>query len=292
MFDATVKTRYRLAALTLVAVVICLVLAHFHDRCWWAPDDGHHAHIAERLSNGEVLHDDIDDFHTDYAYLINALAIKLPGPDLLSLRWPLVILTVLQSCLVFLLFWRAPILTAAAAAMAFGTLTFIQFLNPQPHWYCLFLVVVVLVVLRTMAPGSLGRVAILGVLIGSIFLFRQLTGVFVAIAVTTCLLIERPRDQSAANPLLARIVIGSMFVGVLGFCLVGQQWRWFLAVRRLAPGHPGLGVHPHLGPQFDHVDHRLGAIAGRNGRVCPGCAISCGPRYGGCLDNDNILARD
>ena len=164
----------------------------------------------------------------DTLYLINALAIKLLGPDLLSLRWPLVILTVLQSCLVFLLFWRAPILTAAAAAMAFGTLTFIQFLNPQPHWYCLFLVVVVLVVLRTMAPGSLGRVAILGVLIGSIFLFRQLTGVFVAIAVTTCLLIERPRDQSAANPLLARIVIGSMFVGVLGFCLVVSNGVGFL----------------------------------------------------------------
>ena len=228
MIKTNTNISYRLAALTLVMIVISLIIYYFHNRYMWGPDDGHYAHIAERISNGEVLHGDIDDFHTDYAYLVNALAIKVFGPDLLSLRLPLAAVTLLQSCLVFLLFWRAPIWTAVSAAMAFGTLTFIQYLNPQPHWYALFLVVVVLIVLCKMPPTSIRRIAILGFLVGSIFLFRQLTGIFVAIAVMTYLLIERPRDPDRPSPVLARIIIGIMFVSVLGFCLIDTNYTGFI----------------------------------------------------------------
>ena len=61
----------RVAAPLLVAIVgSAWMLAAYHDRSWWPPDEGQFAHVAERMLAGEVLHRDVRDPHTDYGHML------------------------------------------------------------------------------------------------------------------------------------------------------------------------------------------------------------------------------
>lgn len=209
--------RERLWAFAVVVLVNALVLGYFYDRFWWPPDDGHYAHVAERVLAGEVLHADIRDFHTDYVHLVHVLALKLFGTDLLSLRVPLVVITLMQSCLMFLLFAECSFWTAPIGALSLTALSCIQFLNPQPHWYCLFLAVVVIWFLKWRPRGSRGRLEILGFLVATVYLFRQLTGVFLGMGVLTYLLVESCDMRRGREVLFARGILAAMFLALVGY---------------------------------------------------------------------------
>jgi hypothetical protein len=71
------------------------LLWHFHDRYWYPTDDGFYAHIAERLLDGEVLNRDIQDIHPGYINFLHATAFRLFGLDIVSLRYPLVLASLL-----------------------------------------------------------------------------------------------------------------------------------------------------------------------------------------------------
>lgn len=175
------------AALINVAAAGAIVW-FFHDRFWWPPDDGAYAYIADRLRNGAVLNRDLHDVHAGYVHFLHAYALDLFGRDILSLRYPLTALTVVQSALVFLLL--RPLIGPAALAggVAMSALTFVQFLNPTANWYALFLTVLLTGLLGTRAHRStIGLVAI-GFLVAMILLFRQLTGVLVGIGAVAYLL--------------------------------------------------------------------------------------------------------
>ena len=66
----------RVAAPCLVAFVgsAWILAAHF-DRSWWPPDEGQFAHVAERMLEGDLLHREIRDPHTDYGHWLNAAAL-------------------------------------------------------------------------------------------------------------------------------------------------------------------------------------------------------------------------
>lgn len=91
------------------------VLVHFHDRFWWAPDEGNYAHVAERILDGDVLHADVQDIHPGYVNFTNAAALALFGRELVSMRYPLVALGVVQCLIMFLVLRSAGLFTAAAA---------------------------------------------------------------------------------------------------------------------------------------------------------------------------------
>ncbi|MGH7787078.1 MAG: hypothetical protein ACRERC_09450, partial [Candidatus Binatia bacterium] len=133
--------RRRTAALIGVLLANALILGHFYDRFCWPPDDGHYAHIAERILNGETLHVDIEEFHPGNTHAINAVALAILGTDLRSLRVPIVFATIAQSLMVFWLFQSRALRTGVIAALATTSLSFVQYLNPQPHWYCLTLAI-------------------------------------------------------------------------------------------------------------------------------------------------------
>ena len=103
-----------------VAVLgVALIVVHFHDRFWWPPDDGAYAYVALRLLRGDVLNGDVQDIHAGYVHFIHAAALKMFGEDLLSLRYPLSMLTVLQAALVYLLLLpRGPFAAFAGAGLA------------------------------------------------------------------------------------------------------------------------------------------------------------------------------
>ena len=63
----------------------------------------------------------------------------------------------------------------------------IQFLNPTAHWPCLALTTV-LVALLARTRRSTGQLVAAGILIGTIALFRQLTGFFVGVGALTYLI--------------------------------------------------------------------------------------------------------
>jgi hypothetical protein len=171
------------------------LLWRFHDRFWFAPDEGNYAHVAQRLLAGEVLHRQVQDVHPGYINFLNAAAFRLFGLDLLSLRYPLVIVGLGQALLVFLLLaGQRPLLglMASLTLTAFGA---IQFLNPTAHWYCLALAVAAGAALAWLPRGR-RRLIVLGLLVGLLALFRQLSGALVAMGVVSYLLLEAPSEAA------------------------------------------------------------------------------------------------
>ncbi len=210
-------------AFLFVAAFSAAVLGYYHDRFWWPPDDATNGHIADRILGGEVLNRDIGDVHPGYHHFANALAFVVFGDDLVSLRYPLAAMGFVQSCLVFLLLLPRGILAAAAASVSLTSLSLVQYLNPAAHWYCMFLLVVIVGVLAWCPRESRWRLEVLGFLIVTMFLVRQLTGVFMAIGVLTYLLCEAPRGASGADRLMARALVAIMAAGLGGYLLAMTQ---------------------------------------------------------------------
>ncbi len=175
----------------LAAITISTVISlNFYDRFWYPPDDGAYAHVASRILHGEVLNGGVQDVHAGYVNFVNATALALFGMELVSLRIPLAVLNVLQALIVYLLLHRGGIWLALSASVAVSSLSFVQFLNPTAHWYSLFLVLLIPLVLVDMPHGSFRRVVALGLVVGLIAMFRQLTGIIVAVAVCSWLIME------------------------------------------------------------------------------------------------------
>ena len=201
------------------------MLAHFHDRFWWAPDEGNYAHVAERVLDGEVLHADVQDIHPGYINFTNAAALALFGRELVSMRYPLVLLGVAQ-CLIMLLILRpAGPFTAAVGATATTALGFIQFLNPTAHWYCLFLVIALAGVLHLAPRDARWRLPAAGAIVMTAVLFRQLSGVLIAMGAVTWLLLDTPSSgtSESGRPWLARAIILVMMVGLSAYLARGSD---------------------------------------------------------------------
>lgn len=226
-----------ICTLSASAVFAVWVLSAFHDRFWWPPDEGAYAHVAERILQGDILNRDIQDIHAGYVNFANALAFRLFGVDLVSLRYPLAALAFISSGLVFfLLAPRGPVVAASGAA-AMTALSFVQFLNPTAHWYALFLAVLLTAVLAWIPRTNRWRLPLLGFLIVTMVLFRQLSGVLMAIGAVTYLLAEDAQSSPAGaggDRLLARTVSSVMGVGLLGY-LTGRTDPFALLLFGAAP---------------------------------------------------------
>lgn len=173
------------------------LVAHFHDRSWYPPDDGNYAHVAERILEGEVLNREVQDIHAGYINFTNATAMALFGRRMVSLRYPLAFITLLQSGAIFLLFRRRGPWLAALAAVTAAGLGFPLFPNPTAHWYSLALTYLVATVLHTVPPEARWRLPAVGFLVAAVVGFRQLTGVLVAMGALAYLLMEASALQGA-----------------------------------------------------------------------------------------------
>ena len=204
--------------LLFLAAVACanvLILWLFHDRFWYPVDEGNYAHVAERILAGEILNRDIQDIHPGYINFLNAAAFKVFGMNLVSLRYPLMLAALAQSCLVALLLASRGTVAAVVGSLATTALGVIQFLNPTAHWYCLMLVVVLVGWLWWMPVRHSVRIVGAGALVGTIFLFRQLSGIWVAMAALVLLLEERSSDAKGSQTLVARSVVAVMLAMVV-----------------------------------------------------------------------------
>jgi hypothetical protein len=180
-------------------MAVTLIVIHFHDRFWWPPDDGAYAYVAWRLLNGDVLNGDIQDIHAGYVHFIHAAALKIFGEDMLSLRYPLALLTVLQAAIVYRLLLSKGVLAAFSGAMAAGSLTFVQFVNPSANWYVLFAAFAVIACIKGLQPESARRYIAIGFLLTFAVLLRQLSGIFLAMGTIAWLLIETTPENKTRS---------------------------------------------------------------------------------------------
>ena len=201
--DAT----WRRASTIFLALLATAIVWQFHDQNWWPPDDGAYAHIAERLLRGEVLNGSIYDIHLGLVHFVNAAAFKLFGATMVALRYPLALFTVLQCVIVMWLLKDQEWLTALAGGIAMATLTFVQFLNPTANWYALFATIVLISAVIGIPRDAVPRYYVLGALVMTVIMFRQLTGAIVAIGLVTYLLAEGKHRGSYAKPRLAQAVL-------------------------------------------------------------------------------------
>jgi hypothetical protein len=209
----------RIATFLFVAAGAALILSYFHDQFWWPPDEGGSAHRADRLLSGEVLNRDFQDIRPGYANFVNAAALWLFGGELVSLRYPLAALGLVQAGLIYFLLLPRGILLAGSGAIALTALSFVQFLDPAAHWYCLALAIGVIGALAWMPREGRARLIAVGFLVIAIFLFRQLTGIFVAMGVLTYLLCEAPPGENGRERALARLLVAVMAAGLVFYLL-------------------------------------------------------------------------
>lgn len=227
----------------LVMSLNALLLWFFHDHFWYPSDEGNYAHVAQRLLAGQVLNLQVQDVHAGYINFVNAAALKLFGTNLLSLRYPLVFIALAQGALVFALVnKRAGLAMGASASVAITALGVIQFLNPTANWYCLFFAILITCCFDWIPRERASRLFIVGLLIGMVLLFRQLSGILLAIGVLAYVLIDTPASKRVHPATLPRLLIAIMTAGLawyffrttdlVGFFLFGLcpfavlVWLW------------------------------------------------------------------
>jgi hypothetical protein len=206
-----------LIALLITIVFNAIVLTYFHNRFWWPPDEGVYAHIAERVAKGEVLNSDVEEIHTGYLNLFHSVAFRVFGLRLVSLRYPLVAIAFLQSCLVFLILGKNNPWLAVMGAIGSTSLGVIQYLNPTPNWYCLFFATLIAFCLTYIPSHWKWRPELAGFLTGLVFLLRQITGVFVAMAVLTYFLSENRNEAEGSGTLVSKTLLGVMVLGAVSY---------------------------------------------------------------------------
>jgi len=243
------KTTYQEKSFSWIAVLVTVTLINggilwwYHNRTWWGPDDGQLAHVANRILSGEVLHRDIQDVRPGYVNFINAGALYIFGPSLLSLRYPLTIMVLGQSILLFFLFRPHGAILAGSLSLGSVTLGVLHYLNPNHHWYALFFTILLICHLLWSPRKSPWYLPIAGLLITTVGLTRHLTGALVGMGTLSYLLFEETRERPEAIPWrqlwVARLLCGSMLIllslylfqstDAMGFLLFGLWPVSFLA---------------------------------------------------------------
>ena len=208
-----VKEASKLVSLIFAMLVSVVIYLNLYDSFWYPPDEGIYAHVAERALNGEHLNSDIHDIHFGYITLINAAALHFFGADLLSLRYPLVFIGLLQALLVFILFIQRGAVVAVTASVSLSSLSIVQFLNPSANWYTLFLTVCLITVATLWRQENSLRFITLGFLAGLVLFVRQLSGVFIVMGLLTYLICEYREAATGKHRLLARLCILIMLAG-------------------------------------------------------------------------------
>ncbi len=229
MSDAAdpVKRAGQLPGLLISVLFSAVVYYIFHDMFWYGPDEGAYAHVAERMLDGEVLSRDVKDIHAGYVNYVNALAMALFGETLLSMRYPLVAMGLVQAALVYLLVAPSGRVMGVAAAVVLTSLSTVQYLNPTANWYALFLTIVLIVLLDRPRESAGKWLELIGFLLITLFLFRQLSGVIVALGVVGWLIFQLD-DRASERAVIGRGVLGIMALGLAGYLLSKTEIVGFL----------------------------------------------------------------
>ena len=108
------------------------------------------------------------------------------------------------------------LLLAVAGGLATNALGIVQFMSPNANWYCMTLAVILAWWLMARPQGP-SRLVGAGIILGTLTLFRHLTGIWVAMAVIVLALLERSTDARGRQLVLMRLQIAIMLAAVVGY---------------------------------------------------------------------------
>ena len=185
---------------------------------------------------GRFWHRDVQDLYAGYADFVNAAAFSLFGVRIVSMRYPLVVLTVIQAALMFLILRRQGLTTAPlVAALGLHVAQFRSVSQPNRQ--------LVRLVLRR-PDHCVAIVESVGLALAvchdrdfagpSTFLFRQLSGVFLGSGVLVFLLLEKPGSTGRDRPVLAWAMLALIALRPHGIRLARHRPAWLGSVRCVA----------------------------------------------------------
>ena len=162
------KNAVALPALLLVWVLSAAYVLPFVNRGWIAHDEGTLAQSAERVSRGEVPHRDYDEAYTGGLTYFHALAFRVFGTSLRSLRFAFLLAFLGFVPLVFTIARRA-LSPWVAAVVTFTCVawTVPNYFASMPSWYNLFLATLAAWALfRHVETGRLSWIFLAGLAVG------------------------------------------------------------------------------------------------------------------------------
>lgn len=266
-----ITRNFKQAFPVLLSVLACgitsfVILFYSYDTYWYPPDEGVFAHLADRLNNGEVYGVDFYDLHPGYHTFWNAFLFKVFGRDLLVLRYPLLILGVIQSMMASYMLRRQGFLISFLGGLAMVVLGFIKFKNPTPNWYCLFFAILSIFLLSEGGRKPWVLFAT-GFTVGLCVMFRHPSGILLGCGVLAYLLqqevLDTPDKKIKSNAHLMRLTLililftllaYNFFVWEIGGFLMLGVWpamiTAFLLTQRQAPDRQLWPILLQLGAGF------------------------------------------
>ncbi|GAA4650870.1 hypothetical protein GCM10023116_31530 [Kistimonas scapharcae] len=204
-------------------ISLFLLLTGFND-FWLGADDGYYAHTAERFLNGETPHVDFHEIHPGYILWGHAAAMKLFGVTTLSLRYPLLFLSIIQCVLVWQLLRESGRLPAMLGMILVTSLGMPTCANPTANLYALFFAIAAF---RVAAETDLfdhpGKLVLLGLMVGLCVLFRHLSGILLGCGMVTWLLshpqVQQAQVVSRSSGFFGRLLLFLAFLGVGGYSI-------------------------------------------------------------------------
>lgn len=212
--------RPHIGAGSLAFAAVALILFWFHDQFWWPVDEGVYAYVAQRVLAGDILHRDLIDLHGGYGNLLNIWAFRVFGEDLLSLRYPLVAITVLQCLIAYALLASHGGLVASAGVVTLTAFSFVQFPNPSANWHALLLFFLLCLCLERLRENAAPRLVLAGLVVGLCFFTRQLSGVFLGLGLV-CVLLSEARGSEAGTR-APGLLVGGVAIAGLGAYVVSK----------------------------------------------------------------------
>lgn len=208
--------------LPLISGLISLVLLiHYHDCFWYAPDEGVFAYFADLVHQGKIYGVDFHGVQPGYHALWNAFLFDIFGRDLIVLRYPFIVLAALQAAMVSYMLRKQGVFLSLAAGFWVTCFGFLQFINPSANWYAFYLAFFCIFVLLE-CPRSVWGLLLTGGLIGLCLGLRHPSGVFLGAGVLAYLLFDQEPDRQdkAGKTHLARFLLLLMLSGLLSYSFV------------------------------------------------------------------------
>jgi hypothetical protein len=200
-----------------VTVVVSVLLWLVHDQYLYVKDEGYFGYLAQQVAAGRVFGVEIYDIHGGYQTWLNALMFRVFGEDLLHLRYPVMLMTLLQAVLVVYLCRSVGWMIAASVGMASVMVGFLFLPLPSPNLYAVFGAFVVGHLLAS-TSFSWWRVFLIGGVIGLVFMFRHPSAVFIGIGVMMHFLYQSRAIESSRSRLPGWIAIAASSL-LLGYYL-------------------------------------------------------------------------
>ncbi|MCP4663133.1 MAG: glycosyltransferase family 39 protein [bacterium] len=234
--------------LALVWVVAAAYLANFVTRGWIPGDEGLLGQTAERVLLGELPHRDFGDMYTGGLAFFHALAFRILGIRLTSIRWFL-----FGASLVFVpVVYRIAARVAGPLLCAGVTLLCVVWSMPNyfaslPSWYNLFLAAGgTLALIKHVEDGRRRWLFVAGLCGGVSFLFKSAGLLFVAAVFLFFVYREGQLDREARPAALGRAFSWFLTAGLVVFTavltsLIAMQPRPMEIFSYVVPGL-GLGV--------------------------------------------------